>query len=151
MYKKILVPTDGSENSYRAGKHALSIADTYNADIIVLYVVDTFYLQSLALPNFREDLALELREEGKRAVKDFLKQLEESQCDGRCKNINFKTQIKDGKPHQVILETIHDENIDLVVMGAAGRHGLDKMILGSVTERVIREAPCPVMVVRSQK
>ena len=49
MYKKILMPTDGSENSYRAGKYAFSIADTYNADIIVLYVVDTFYLQSLAL------------------------------------------------------------------------------------------------------
>ncbi|GAB4313100.1 MAG: universal stress protein [Methanobacteriaceae archaeon] len=149
MYKRILLPTDGSENAQRAGEHALSIADTYNADIIVLYVVDTYYVQSLALPNFREDLVLELREEGKRAVKEFLAQLEESQCNGQCKTINFKTQIRDGKPHQVILDTINNEDIDLVVMGAAGRHGLDKVILGSVTERVIREAPCPVMVVRS--
>ncbi|MDI6644244.1 MAG: universal stress protein [Methanobacteriaceae archaeon] len=151
MYKKILLPTDGSVNAQWAGKHAISIANTYNADIIVLYVVDTYYIQSLALPNFRQDLALELREEGKRAVKEFLSYLEKSQCDGQCKTINFKSQIRDGKPHQVILDTIHNENIDLVVMGAAGLHGLDKMILGSVTERVIREAPCPVMVVRSQE
>ncbi|MCC7558211.1 MAG: universal stress protein [Methanobacteriaceae archaeon] len=147
MYKKILLPTDGSENAQRAGKHAISIADTYRADIIVLNVIDTYYVQSLALPNFREDLRAELRLEGKKAVKKFVDQLEESQCNGYCKNINLTTKIKDGKPHQVILETILEEGIDLVVMGASGRHGLDRVMIGSVTDRVIREAKCPVMVV----
>ncbi|AXV38642.1 MAG: universal stress protein UspA [Methanobacterium sp. BRmetb2] len=147
MYKKILLPTDGSENAQRAGKHAISIADTYRADIIVLNVIDTYYVQSLALPNFREDLRAELRLEGKKAVKKFVDQLEKSQCNGYCKNINLTTKIKDGKPHQVILETILEEGIDLVVMGASGRHGLDRVMIGSVTDRVIREAKCPVMVV----
>ncbi|MGC9517936.1 MAG: universal stress protein [Methanomicrobiales archaeon] len=147
MYKKILLPTDGSKNAMMAGEHAISIADTYGADIIVLNVIDVYYVQSMALPNFREDLEKELRQEGKKAVDDFVEKLEDSQCNGYCKNLNLITKIKDGKPHQVILDTIKEEDIDLVVMGASGRHGLDRLMLGSVTERVLREARCPVLVV----
>ena len=148
MYKKILLPTDGSENSKRAGKHAIWIADKSNAEILVLNVIDVNYLQPSYLPSFKEDLDKSLREEGEKALQDFKKDLEESQCQGLCKNIKFTTIIKEGKPYLEILKTIDEEYIDLVVMGASGIHGIDQFILGNVTERVLREAKSPVLVVR---
>ena len=147
MYNKILLPTDGSENAKRAGKHAIWIADASGADILVLNVVEPYYPQISSLPNFREELYDELREEGKNAVESFKKELELNQCNGICKTIKLTTKIKEGKAYMEITKAIKDENIDLVVLGASGRHGLDRFMLGSVTERVVREASCPVLVV----
>ena len=56
--------------------------------------------------------------------------------------------IKEGKPYLMILKTIKEKNIDLVIMGASGIHGVDQFILGNVTERVLREAKTPILVVR---
>jgi nucleotide-binding universal stress UspA family protein len=147
MYNKILLPTDGSENAKRAGKHAIWIADASGADILVLNVVEPYYPQISTLPNFREELYDELREEGKNAVESFKKELELKQCNGVCKTVKLTTKIKEGKAYMEITKAIKDENIDLVVLGASGRHGLDRFMLGSVTERVVREASCPVLVV----
>jgi len=147
MYHKILLPTDGSENAKRAGKHAIWIANASSADIIVLNVIEPYYPQISALPNFSEVVFDELREEGKNAVESFKQDLESNQCNGICKNIRLTTKIDEGKAYMEILKTIKKENIDLVVIGASGRHGLDRYLLGSVTERVVREANCPVLVV----
>ena len=152
MYDTILIPTDGSENSKRANKHALWIADKSNADIIVLYVVEPHFpniettLPLSTLPTPDEYYYNEIRSEGKEIIEQFRKELEETQCRGICKNVNLKSQIREGKPSMEILKVIEEENIDLVIMGASGRHALDRFILGSVTERVIREATKPVMV-----
>jgi nucleotide-binding universal stress UspA family protein len=146
MYKKILLPTDGSDNAARAFKHAMWIADVSGADILVLYVVELFYPSLPSMPSFRESLYHELRTEGKRIVEEFKKNLEEIKGEGMYKNLNLTTQIKEGKPYDVIIKTIVN-GVDLVVMGASGRHGLDRFMLGSVTERVVREATCPVLVV----
>lgn len=147
MYKRILLPTDGSDNSKRAGKHAIWIADASGADIVVLNVVEPYYPQISALPNFRESLYDELRDEGEKAVQTFREDLEISQCNGICKNIELTTKIKEGKPYLEILKSIEDEDADLLVIGASGRHGLDRFVLGSVTERVLRESKIPVLVV----
>ena len=147
MYKKILLPTDGSENSKRAGEQALSLADVTGADIIVLNVIDVNYLQPSYLPSFREDLEKELRKEGERAIEEFEKDLEEKKCQGTCKNVKFISKIEEGKPHEVILETMDKEGVDLVVMGASGKHGFDRVLLGSTTERVVRGTTRPVLVV----
>jgi len=146
MYDKILLPTDGSLSAKRAGKHALWIADRSGADIMVLNVIDVNYLQPYYLPSFKEDLDKNLKDEGRRALQNFKEDLEESQCHGYCKNIRFTMNIQEGKPHLEILEVMEKENVDLVVMGASGRHGIDRFTLGSVTERVLREAKIPVMV-----
>ena len=147
MFKKILLPTDGSKNAERAGAQAIELANLSNADIVVLYVVETNLIESPRLVNYRVSLFDELREEGKKVVEDFKERLEESQCKGVCKNANLISMVKEGRPYDVILETINKENIDLTVMGASGRHGLDRFLLGSVTERVVRESKRPVLVV----
>ena len=153
MYKNILLPIDGSENSKRAAAHAMDIANIYDSDITVLFVVEPYYpkypvLPIATLPSPDDDYFEEVRNEGIQIIKDFKKDLEENQCKGKCKNIHLKTFLKEGKNYIEILKTIDEKNIDLVVMGASGRHStLDRIALGSVTERVIREARVPVLVV----
>ena len=146
MYQKILLPTDGSLNAKQAGEHAMWIADKSNAEILVLNVIDVNYLQPSYLPSFRANLDNCLRNEGKKAIKQFEKDLADIQCQGVCKNIKFTSMIKEGKPYIEILKIIDEEDIDLVVMGASGRHGIDQL-LGNVTMRVLREAGVPVLVV----
>ncbi len=153
MYNKILLPIDGSENSKRAAEHAIDIADSSNGDIMVLFVVEPYYprlpvLPIATLPSPDENYYIEVREEGKKIIKDFEDMLKENQCKGKCKNVHINSLIKEGKAYIEILNTIAEEKVDLVVMGASGRHStLDRFTLGSVTERVIREAGIPIMVI----
>jgi len=153
MYNKILLPIDGSENSKRAAEHAINIADISNGDITVLFVVEPNYprlpiLPISTLPTPDENYYDELREEGKKIINDFENELEKNQC----KNVLITQLVKEGKSYIEILKTMDEENVDLVVMGTSGRHStLDRFTLGSVTERVIREARVPVMVIPLKK
>ncbi len=147
MTKKILLPTDGSEQAERAGEYAISLADISSADIIVLNVIDIHYLDALPQEDLRKKLEKELRADGKRAVERFKEKLEESQCNGVCKNVTFTTLIKKGNPSDVILKTIDEEGVDQVVIGKSGKHGLERLILGRTTDRVVRKANVPVNVI----
>ena len=153
MYKKILLPTDGSDNSKRANKHALWIADKSDADIVIMYVVEPHFpelatgLPLSTLPTPDERFYEEIRNEGKQILENFKQELEDVQCKGICKNTNLKSIITEGKPSNEIVTILNKEDVDLVVMGASGRHGLDRFVIGSVTERVVRNAKKPVMVI----
>jgi len=153
MYNKILLPIDGSENSKRATQHAISITDTNNGEITVLFVVEPNYprlpvLPISTLPTPDENYYEELREEGKKIIKEFEEDIEKNQLAGKCQNINFNAIIREGKAYIEILETMKEEDFDLVVLGASGRHStIDRIVLVSVTERVIRETSIPVMVI----
>jgi len=148
VYKKILIPTDGSEYSEKAGEYAIWIANQSFSQIMVLNVIDTSYLRSIPQKDLELSLEDQFKAEGNMAVQKFSKKLEESECNGKCKNILFNTLIKKGKPADEILKTIKEEEIDLVVMGASGKHGLNRLYPGSVTESVVRSASCPVLVVK---
>jgi nucleotide-binding universal stress UspA family protein len=153
MYNKILLPTDGSENSKRVYKHALWIANKSDADIVIIYVIESHFLElSIGLPLSTlpmpdERFYEEIRNEGKQIIDNFKQELDDIQCKGICKNTNLKTIITEGKPSNEIVNVLDKENIDLVVMGASGRHGLDRFVIGSVTEHVVRNARKPVMVI----
>ncbi len=147
MTKKILLPTDGSKQAERAGEYAISLADISGAEIIVLNVIDVHYLDALPQEDLRKKLEKELRADGKKAVEHFKDNLEESQCNGVCRNVTFKTLIKKGNPSDIILKTIDEENIDQVVIGKSGKHGLERLILGRTTDRVVRKAKIPVNVI----
>ena len=153
MYKKILLPTDGSDNSKRANKHALWIADKSDADIVIMYVIEPHFpelatgLPLSTLPTPDERFYEEIRNEGKQILENFRQELEDVQCKGICKNTNLTSIIAEGKPSNEIVTILDKEDIDLVVMGASGRHGLDRFVIGSVTERVVRNSRKPVMVI----
>lgn len=147
MFKKILLPTDGSEASERAGEYAISTANLDGANIIVLHVIDTYYLKSLPQQDLREKLDKEFKKEGKEAVEKFKKKIEDEKCAGNCKNINLITMIKQGKPENIILKTAEEEDVDQIIMGKSGKHSIEKFIVGSTTERVVRESKVPVNVI----
>jgi len=150
MYNKILLTTDGSENAARAAEHALWFAELSGAIIVVLYVIEQYdprIVPFSTLPRSNESLYEELRDEGNRIVENFKEKLEKIKIKKNYKRISLTTEIKEGKPYIEIVKTIKDEGFDLIVMGASGRHGLDRYMLGSVTERVVRESTKPVMII----
>jgi nucleotide-binding universal stress UspA family protein len=147
MHKRILVPTDGSENAIRAGEYAISLADLSGADIIVLNVIDTSYLDAIPQPDVRESVDEELRTSVKKAIERLEAKIEENKCNGTCQNINFKILIKEGKPSDIILKTIEEENIDQVIIGKSGKHGLERFLLGKTTDKVVKQAKVPVNVI----
>ena len=153
MYKKILLPIDGSKNSKRAAPHAINMAHENGGDVTILFVVEPFIpkypiLPIATLPSPDDNYFEEVRNEGIQIIKDFKKDLEENLCGDKCKNVHLNTLVKEGKAYIEILKTIDKENYDLVVMGSSGRHStLDRITLGSVTERVIRESRVPVLII----
>lgn len=148
MYKKILLPTDGSENAERAAEPAIQLGSRSGAEIIVLYVIETPRLIGIRSVD-REELRKKLEQEGQKAFDRISDKLGETKSEGKCqKDVKLDLAFEEGSPSDVILNTIKEENIDLVVMGTSGKHGIDRFLLGSVAENVVRSATCPVLVIR---
>ncbi|MDI6701971.1 universal stress protein [Methanothermobacter wolfeii] len=142
MYSKILLPTDGSKHANKAAEHAIWIARKSGAEIIALTVMETSSLVGLPADDLIVRLKEMLEEEASRSLEAVKKLVEES---GAGVEITLRTD--EGSPADAILRTIEKEEVDLVVMGTSGKHGLDRFLLGSVAEKVVRSAGCPVLVV----
>lgn len=141
MYRRILLPTDGSPGADRAVEHALDLAEGFGATLHVLYVVDT---NALPLDVHARAVFDYLEAQGRRAEAEIAARAEERGIDV------VVGQIGEGTPHEAILEYAEDNDVDLVVMGTHGRRGLDRFLLGSVTERVLRLTDVPVLTVRAE-
>jgi nucleotide-binding universal stress UspA family protein len=140
MYKKILVPTDDSEHAKRAAKHAKWIALSSEAEILVLNVFETSSLSPIRSRELKRDMKKLWTNEAKENLKGVLKIFNGS-------DLNVKSKIKEGRPVEAILQTIDDEDIDLVVMGSSGKNAIDRLFIGSVAENVVRSANTAVLVV----
>ena len=143
---KILLPTDGSESAHKAGEYAIAAADL-GSDIILLYVIDTDHLSALSQEDLREKIEQRLIKEGKRFVNDFKQEIEDAKCEGYCKHVNIMTLIEEGKPEEVILKTIDEEDIDQVIIGKSNKSGIEKYVIGSVAKKVAKKANVPVKVI----
>ena len=147
MYKKILVPTDGSKQAHKAAEHAIWIASMSNAEIIVLYVLDTSAFMGLPSESLLKRVKEMLENEGQRSF-DVIHDMSLKYKEKLNNEIKLTFMCKDGHPARKIRETINEEGIDLVVMGTSGKHGIDRFVLGSVTEKIVRTASCPVLIIR---
>ena len=148
MYHKILLPTDGSKYAEKAAKHAIWIAGHSNAELIALNVVDTSSLVGLPAEDLTIRVSEILKEEGHKSLDSISKLIEELEQKEEFKTgVKLIKESKEGPPADVILKTAEDENIDLIVMGTSGKHGLDRFLLGNVTEKVVRSAKIPVLAV----
>lgn len=146
MYGTVLFPTDGSDESLAALDRALDLARTYDATLHALYVVDTNYPYgdyeggAIDLAPLTEAL----REEGDRTIERV-----EDRVDRE--GVAFVGAIREGSAvHREIIEYAEEVGADLIAMGTHGRRGLDRWLLGSVAERVVRTAGIPVLTVRSE-
>ncbi|MFA9516091.1 universal stress protein [Halopenitus sp. H-Gu1] len=142
MYDQILVPTDGSPAADAAIEHAIDLADQYDARVHALYVVDGSAYSTLEAGS--EIVVEALESEGEEATERVSKTAEES-------GVETVTSVVHGTAYRTILEYVEDNDIDLIVMGTHGRQGLDRYLLGSVTERVVRTADVPVLTVRHEE
>lgn len=139
MYSAVLVPTDGSDGTRDAVKHAISHAERYDAALHVLYVVDARV--GIGRESTPETILADLDEAGQEAIDDVIAQAEAAAVG------TIEGSVARGDPHRAILDYTDREDIDLVVMGTHGRTGLDHYLLGSVTEKVVRLAEVPVLTV----
>lgn len=142
MFKKILVATDASEYSRRALQSALDLAQKFQAQIVLLFVAYTpeaywGYNSAYSIEITRE----EIEERGWLTLGAALEGID-------LKNVPLKKKMLQGHPSTVILEEIVNENIDLVVMGSHGYGPIAGAVLGSVSQRVLRKATCPVLIVK---
>jgi nucleotide-binding universal stress UspA family protein len=144
-FRKILVPVDFSDASENATRLAVSLARQTNAHIMLLHigVVPHFYATELGMSGSTAPFYLQMSKE---IAREQLQRLEKLEADFIPDDVSSSIQIREGFPPEEILEQTEDGGHDLLVMGTHGRTGLKRALLGSVTERVVREATIPVMV-----
>lgn len=149
MYGRIVVAVDGSATGQLALDHALKLAGEQQARVRLVHAVESLHqLVSMAgiYPFDAAGLAESLRAEGR----DVLKRAEEKAA---ASGVAVESALLEGTQPQDRLATLivndaREWNADLIVLGTHGRRGLDRLVLGSVAEQVVRNAGCPVLLVR---
>ena len=144
MYKKILMPTDGSAASQKAIGQGLELARLSGAQVTFLYVLEnvsySLWISPESLPY-----GLELMEDLKRVGQEALQKAAEL---AQAAGVPYEAKLVEGRPVEAILAEAEDH--DLIVMGTHGRSGLDRFMLGSVTEAVLHRSEKPVLVLRNK-
>lgn len=146
--RRILVPVDFSPPSDYALAYAGSLAADFGASLHVLHVVEDRVLSGAwpaevylgQLPGLRDEL-----------IKDAEAHVEEGVKLAATRGLQATGQVLVGLPFQTIIDSARAADVDLIVMGTHGRTGFTHLLLGSVAERVVRHAPCPVLVVRERE
>lgn len=143
MYDNILVPTDGSDVVDAAAEHAIGLATNFDATVHALYAVEP---ESTTLPSeaMRHD---EMHDEYVDWGEQITTELAER---ARTRGVAATATVTDGVPHEVISEHAARNDVDLIVMGTAGRAGWRERLLGSVTERTLRTASAPVLTIHDE-
>jgi len=141
---KILFPSDFSEAAEKAFESALFLADSHDAELVLLHVVDQLH----GFTHY-EVLALTPMEIVEKLVKHAHENLQ-AMVDQAKEKVVASEMVREGKTWAVICDTAESENADVIVMASQGRTGLSHALIGSVAEKVVRHATCPVMVVRNQ-
>ena len=137
MLKKIVAPTDFSDLSARGVRYACRLAKDVGAEVTILNVV------------FVDESGINKREieEHKQRLEEFVaKNVSDVGA-----NLRIRKVVDSGQAYGTIIERAENEQIDLIVMSSHGRSGLSRMMIGSVTDKVLRMAPCPVLVVPLEK
>ena len=146
---RILVPVDFSAHSDRALRYATTLADRFNATVEVLHVVEDPFVSGAWSPEAVAPNIPELLADLVAAARGKLDELKAATIRrGVRLETTVLTTVLTGKPADSIADYARTERFDLIVMGTHGRTGLSHALLGSVAERVVRKAPCPVLTVR---
>lgn len=140
--KSIMVPIDFSEYSKNALKYAIDFAKQFNAKMYLIYVVEPiiypadFSMGQIAIPSADIDLQSRANEELINLAKTI------------GSGLHVETIIKTGKPFVEIIDTAKEKDVDLIIIATHGHTGVEHLLFGSTTEKVVRKAPCPVLTLR---
>ncbi|MFW5906314.1 MAG: universal stress protein [Desulfobia sp.] len=144
--KKVLVPIDFSRNANRIVQEGVDIAGRFGAEVHILFVAQVFqdysefFVPHMPVIRFEEDILSQAREK----MEEFIKENFDS-CS------SCKTKVLSGDAAETILTYAEEEGIDLIVMGTHGYKGLEKVLFGSVAEKVVKAANCPVLTINPYK
>lgn len=144
--QKILFPIDFSEKFEVFLPWVSTFAEKFGATVYVLFVTQdlsgfaSFHAPHASLLSFQEEVQEAAQQKMKAVAQEFFKNF-----------AKLETRVVAGKPGEKILEVANQEKIDLIIMGAHGRRGLEKAIFGSVADRVVQGAPCPVLTIHPNK
>ncbi|MCG7853472.1 MAG: universal stress protein [Methanosarcinaceae archaeon] len=141
MYRKILIATDGSEPNKKAISHGIELAKLSEAKVYAVFVVDTASFASIPMDTGWEMMYELLQKEGADATRLV-------EDDAKALGVDVESAVIEGHPSHEIIEFAENNDIDLIVLGTLGKSGLDRFLLGSVAEKVSRNARVPVLVVR---
>jgi len=147
-YQKILVAVDGSDTSILAANYAISLAEKYNAELIILNVLHLRTLRQISssfitAPTFGLEQVKKIEEDAKRWVDDIRKKADQKGLISETKIIEEASSIVG-----TIVEFAEKEKVDLIVVGTRGSTGFRRMLLGSVAKGVVTYAHCQVLVVK---
>jgi nucleotide-binding universal stress UspA family protein len=141
--KLILCPIDFSEFSIRAYRYALSLAEHYRAKVVAQHIVELWrypYAEYVASQGDYQEFCRALREGGQEKLQEFVKNRTRDETP-------LELVVHEGIAADLILSFAEVRKTDLIVMGTHGRRGFDRLVLGSVADRVMRRAPCPVLTI----
>ena len=142
--KKVLYPTDFSEASLEALKYAVSFARSCQAKLILMHVInEKIYSEGLSLARVTapEALGQEMAAEAGRQLKQLIPAEHRT-------GLDLEMVTLSGTPYLEIIRYAKEHNVDMIVIGTAGRSGVEHMMFGSTAERVVRKAHCPVLSVK---
>ncbi|MDM7935733.1 MAG: universal stress protein [Methanothrix sp.] len=140
MFEKIMVATDGSEHGMRAAKVAVEMARLSGGSLTAVYVADTTRTSHLPDDMLLFSIRELLLKEGKEAVGMVERLAEEA-------GVGFEGVVLEGNPGEEIIGYAERSGAGIIVLGAVGRTGLEKFLLGSVAEKVVRNSKVPVLTV----
>ena len=141
---RILVPTDFSKHSQNALKYAAAFAEKFGAELYLLHVVQDLALFIPEAVSVAPPMAPPV-EQMTAAVREALDRVVTENGLG---GYTVHREVREGTPFYEIIQTAKEKDVDLIIMGTHGHSGLAHVLLGSVTEKVVRKAPCPVLTVR---
>lgn len=139
LFENIMIATDGSDRNITAVKEAVRIAAGCGATLHAVYVTDTGAFESAPADMVVGETYTMIQEEGVAALEKVR---------SLAGDAKVKTVVLEGKPAPEIVRYAAEKNIDLIVIGTQGKKGIERLLLGSVAETVIRRAGCKVLVVK---
>ena len=139
LFEKILITTDGSEKNKPAVLEALRIGRECKSKVYAAYVIDSGIFESASAGTAAADAWALLQSEAATSL---------AHVKSKGEGVDLKTVILEGKPAAEIVKYATEHEIDLIVIGTQGKKGIERLLLGSVAENIIRSAPCRVLVVK---
>jgi universal stress protein A len=140
----ILAPTDFSDHSKKALDYALGLAEKFGAKLSLLHVVEIppYPVEGYAPPSLAATFLDDLE---RLATEELARWLPEAAA----QNVDMTRVVAVGSPYRKIIEAAEAEGVDLIVMATTGRTGISRLVMGSVAERIVRHATCPVLTIRT--
>jgi nucleotide-binding universal stress UspA family protein len=146
MLKRVLIPVDFSGDSLNALAYARALVKPFKAEVVLVHVIEPIYYAAPADMYMTSPNVATIIGEQQRVAAQQLKRIA---ADLEKKGHRVRTVLKTGSPAQVIIDTAQRTGTDLIIMATHGHTGLAHLFMGSVAEKVVRTAACPVLTVRS--